>query len=501
MKFKNANLWIALLIFLVLSQFVVFGIQREVWFDTAFTQLTIYKMQQGDIDFSQYDVHPPTYYEFAYSWMKIPHAMLDHLWLQELSVVFGLLFLVVAYFALKKAFGIHGEYAVIGLAMLSSVLHYGTESRQYMLVLLLSAVCLLAIVYNWKWYIVPAGIAVFFLPLTHYFAGMAVFLFVFMYFLYTTKVERDLVRTTVFVACGVAGIVTALFDYALPQLQRITGTWLPASSVLQWSSSLFHAFFFLPDDAKADWFLTTMFVALIIAILVILFVGFKWLFGVEVKDRADKLLFGMFLSALFPLVGLLVLSRVGALYHHRFFLVVTWLFVAATLVLAGRSWDSWVSRTWPKVKKASMMFFILVVIVVSWAMLREYVTTAHHEITMLADHTPCSSEDVRNWTGTGRAMFVHNSPFSLHPFEVYRLEHGCSWTNVLSTDVTPLMGHAGGFDVLDPAQIYWNMTLPEQPVMLYFLADGSEPFAGMEYRVVAASDGASVLLMTRIGDR
>jgi hypothetical protein len=89
----------------------------------------------------------------------------------------------------------------------------------------------------------------------------------------------------------------------------------------------------------------------------------------------------------------------------------------------------------------------------------------------------------------------------LHPFEVYRLEHGCSWTNVLSTDVTPLMGHAGGFDVLDPAQIYWNMTLPEQPVMLYFLADGSEPFAGMEYRVVAASDGASVLLMTRIGDR
>lgn len=62
---------VSLLVFLVLSQCLIFVVDREPWIDVSFSLQTVDNLRVGglgSVDFKQYDVHPPTHYYLLYGW-------------------------------------------------------------------------------------------------------------------------------------------------------------------------------------------------------------------------------------------------------------------------------------------------------------------------------------------------------------------------------------------------------------------------------------------------
>ena len=167
-------LWGTLAIFLVLSQFVIFIVDREAWFDTSFSLETVNAMREGkQIDFAAWDVHPPVFYFSLYYWSFLNPGMSEYHWAQELSVLFGLIFFIFAYLSFSKLFGKQGEIAIFLLMACSTYVHYGTEPRSYALILAMSAILLYCVIRNFEkgWMTATSLVIAFTFPLVHYYAA------------------------------------------------------------------------------------------------------------------------------------------------------------------------------------------------------------------------------------------------------------------------------------------------------------------------------------------
>jgi hypothetical protein len=373
-------------------------------------------------------------------------------WARELSVVLCVLFLVFAYAGLKEAFGQDGEVAVVLLAMSSSIIYYGTEIRMYALVLVLSAFIFFAVMRRMEgWYRWVAYIAIFVLPSVQYFAGMATVFFPFMYQVYWTVKERCFMRyhfgemVKLFIA-GLFGCVFAFFTYALPQMRRISQMWLPSVDISYFPSTLISSMLFMQDSEKYvnvhGWFMIVVqWILIVMYFAVIAYVVYLILQRKKYIDNILLVLMGM--TALFSLFWLVVMQLWDGmvLYHHRYFLVLLWMFAAMTYVLLVR----WV-------KNGNVVVRLIVVGALFLVMFGVYVVDAHYGLAIAEKNMVCD-KDVQ-------MMIVHKTPFSLVPFQVYARENGCLWRNVLSTNMTVMMGNSMGFDIIKPEDIYWNDTLP-----------------------------------------
>lgn len=188
------NKWllvIALVVFLILTQYVIFGISRLAWFDVSFSLETVQHMRENgfrSVDWSQYDVHAEGYYDVLYFWSYLNPGMSVYHWAQELSVVAGLVFFVFAFSSLGRVFGSDGELAAMSLAFFTTYVHYGTEARAYMIVMMLSAIIFWGVVNEFRgWSFVVSLVAVVLLPFMNYLAAMAIPFFTVMYIVISRK--------------------------------------------------------------------------------------------------------------------------------------------------------------------------------------------------------------------------------------------------------------------------------------------------------------------------
>jgi len=453
----------ALVSFLVISQMVIFGVNREVFFDDAFSLQTVHILRTegiSSIDFRHYDVHAPTYYYLLYLWSYLNPGMSDYHWAQELSVLIMMGFLVFVYLGLKKWFGIAGEAAVMPIALCSTYLHFFTEVRMYALTLLFSAIIFYGIAKG-KYRL--ASVCMILLPLTHYYAAMAIPFYAIFAYVVIKNTDQKLAEDWVwFVVAGVAGILLAGFVYALPQMQRAGSAFFSISSITSWPSSVLFAFF-MTDGVLPSIPYTIIYIGILAAIVIFSWKSFEAISG---KFELKKLVMVMMgATILFPLITLMFISLTGEyanLYHHRFFLVITWMFAAICFIgiieFGKKQADA--KRGYLALLIYSLMFIVM------GFMFFQYGSVAHHELQNLMKSTPCSGNKV---------YVAHESAFSALPFEVYARENDCNWYNFISTNLSQKRMNGGGGDAMQKGSIYYNLTLPMSAGFYYVRSSGLIP--------------------------
>jgi hypothetical protein len=457
------GVFFVLSIYLILASASIFSPSaREYWFDESFSLETVKMMERQDVEFRAHDVHPPTYYVLLHSWMRAkPDVFLDTQWARLFSTACVVLFLLMVMLSVRELFGEWESLFVGGMLVLcSTYLHYGTETRMYAFVLLLSSIVFYAVFVmqfkNTAWRVF-GGLALFFLPLTHYFASMAVFFYAVAGYVWL-KVNQGWRHTDIkkhyliFVGFGILGIILAL-SYAIPQKARTLGTWFAPPSIVSWPSAASYAFM-MNENIVPNIVTSVVFVLFLCGLILLAYVAFK---TVSKKMENEKVLLLMMGSTIiFPALGLIGAPLLGGegfahLYHHRFFLVLTWMFaVVAFLVLF-----KWVQKVLSRrVLLAASVVFVVVACLSYMLLLSMF--SGHQELNRVFQNTPCPKEN------DSTLMFIHESPFSSLPATVWARENGgCKWNNTISTNISVRMGNGGGYDVVPGENVFWNRGLPE----------------------------------------
>jgi hypothetical protein len=468
----RSKIWLAsiLISFFLLTQFSIFMVNSDAWFDVAFSLETVHHMREqgfNSIDWAHYDVHAEGYYDVLYFWSYLNPGMNEYQWARELSVMFGLIFITFVFFTLTSLFGEVGSAATFLLSLCSTYIHYAVECRQYIVLLALSAIIVYLIIVNrcreWFGFSV-AAFCIFLLPFFHYLAAIASGFFVWLYILMDIserkfKYHRAVILLLVLAAS--VGFVAA--HYALPQANRIAGTWFDTPNISSWPSALLFSFF-MTDNYPASAWLSILYYGVLFGFV---FVAYQLNKNFKFDDeRLGWFMFTSIFVSLIPFFALILIPLFGKsfsnLYHHRFFLVVTWMFAAGLLVTGLRY--------------SKKLFPILVIMYHS--------AQAHHELTNLIAHTPCDNETI-----------VHESPFSSLTYEVYARQLGCPWRNVVSTNLSLERLNGGGGDAMNPDNIYFNHTLPLGS-FYYVMSDGNVP-VGNNVKLIYADDGVNLTYVTR----
>lgn len=491
----------AVVCLIVLSQVLIFGVAREHWFDTSFSLEIAHLLREngpGSITWQEMDVHPPTYYYTLYAWSFLNPGLSEYKWGMELSVLFGCVFLLFVFIGLWKLFGVTGGLATIFLSLCTTYLHYATEVRAYMLIMMLSAIIFAAIIqglekWKWRW---AAYISLFLLPMVHYLALMAAPFFVVLYYVVEKKRgNKPNIHTLLRLILASALGTMITLSWAIPQRMRTIGTWFPNSGFSDFPSALLYAFFIVPEHGDYSSIgiqvYSVIYILFEVAVVIAAIAAVKSMWKKMDEKRAVLVLMG--LTALYPFAYLtvLVVSRLFlgtggflSLYHHRFFLVVLWMFAVAMFI---------VFVEWLKTVRKSIAVIAVIVLMSCMAILSVlYMTAAHHELENMMKATPCTDELL---------MIGHESPFSSLPYEVYGREHGCHWKNFISTEVDKGMANGGGFDAIwDTQEVYWNLTLPDYG--FYYVQSVAKEFPldkeNRTYKVVAQDEGISLLVVAPV---
>ena len=447
----------------------------------------------GSVNFAEYDVHTGAYYTTLYWWSYLHPGYLnspaigitEYHWSQMLSMTYGVIFFIFVFLGMSKLFGKKGEIATLCMTVCTTYVHYFTEPRMYGLVLALSSIVFYAMInkFEGKWFWV-AAVALFILPFAHYFASMAVFVYPFMGYFILRKfgVENKVAlrRVISLFVIGLIAIVLAASLFALPQKSRTVGTWFAPPTITSWPSAVFYAFFMTEGFNPSLW-MSLIYVGFLGGLVWIAWTGFNWI-GKKMSKEKTVMLF-MAMTAILPAAGLIGAPLLGGdgfahLYHHRFFMVVLWMF-AAVLFIGVVDFFSKV-----KWKSVSVLGFSIVAASLLF-MLSFYGVNAHHELHTLVDGTPCEEVQI-----------LHESPFSALPFTVYARQYGCPWINIVSTNMTKRMLNGGGGDAVAQERTYYNRGLPESGDYYYVYAAATIPIDG-NVTLAVEEDGVELMFIKR----
>jgi len=492
-----------LFVFFSLTQFIIFEVEREAWFDVSFSLQTANNINDGIIssigDFRFYDVHPPFFYYVLAGWQLIgPDWISPYQWAQELSVIAGLLFLVFLFVGLRTLFGVKGVYALIPFSLATTYLHFATEVRMYMFVLLFSAILFAAFAKKFRgnWLYVAIGV-VLLLPNFHYLSIMVVPVILWMHLVINCDEDNKWVAFWLLVLASCAGVLVAL-NFAFPQRLRTEGTWFQSPSISSWSSALFYAFW-MGDVFAVELSSFGVFVFKSFKLFCVLLLGFVVGFLVarcrQALSNRTKLLLMMGSTAVVPILALAFfeigksITNGGAfwnLYHHRFFLVLTWMFVVVVFILL-QDFGDLIIKQFKRVGFKRTGYYINIIgsvllLFVFIMMLQGYVLGVHYELKRTIEATPCESA----WIG-------HESPFSAITYKLYGEEHGCEWFHFISTRITEKMSHSAGFDAIPSVPVYWNGVVPEFSFYYVMSDERSIDISGRDVVVVYVDDGISLV--------
>ena len=122
--------------------------KASIWFDEAFSAYII-RFNFGEIwHYTSVDVHPPMYYFVLKLWSGVFGT--SDFALRSLSVFFGVITLLVAYFFTRRVFGKKIALAAAGFLAISPMLiRYSQEARMYTMVAFLGVMAVWAFYEAW----------------------------------------------------------------------------------------------------------------------------------------------------------------------------------------------------------------------------------------------------------------------------------------------------------------------------------------------------------------
>lgn len=485
---QKVLLGIMLIAFFALTQYAIFGIDSENWFDTAFSIEAAHQIAEGeDLDFRSIDVHPPTYYHLLAGWSFLNPGLTEYHWARELSVLIGLIFCVWVFFGLTRLFGTNGSIAALILSTLPTYMHYGTEARSYILVMAMSAYIFWAITRRLKGPFVAwsAFIVAGLLPVVQYIAAMAIPFYMLLW--YALEVKEDARRAKYgllgFGLVGVIGVAVALF-WAIPQMLRGQAMWFVPVDIWSFPAALGFAVISIINANDHTAFSRFVYFAFTFVTIGVGLVGMYVLAKYKEFSREMRAYILMGATSVIPfvvLVGVHTLPmRYVNIYHHRFFLLLTWMFVAVLILMIIHAvrW-LWDRKYLGKIVSGAIVVAGIVFIIATH---HTYAVSAHHELQNVMRNTPCET-----------AYVGHESAFSYIPFEVHARERNCDWTNFVSTDLTWRMAATAGYDIIPEENKYWNNAIPKHG--FYYIQSSNEEFnlTGRNVEVLYDEDGVDLL--------
>jgi len=440
---KERNKWLlgAIGIFVILSSFFMFAVDRTVWFDEGFSLETVQRMHDTGVNFAEHDVHPPLYYDVLYAWMLVPHGGFERFWGRFLSMLFGIAALTfIALFV--EELGLdpkkYGKVLLL-LATSTTLIYYGGEMRMYIMVVALAAFAMYALL-KWIhtrgfWWAAGWVAALWLLPVTHYFAVFLFAPFIVLQFIWLKAATDTKHALKVGVITGgvmILSTLRAFLFYALPQINRVEQMYLPPPTLLSYLSSMFFSMHFTAENIQGWWGLA-LFLGFAATLVTVMWLAFRKL--KEGADDAEKAVIVMLLAgALLPLLGFL--GGIFQTYHHRYFLCIMWMFAFAFYFLL-------VDR-WGKKAFAVLMLFNLVM----FGVLASTPDLEMREVTKwFANETNCTKVDL-----------VHETAWTYVVAEVYKREWCTSkglpgWDDWLSTRATEAQGRSSGEDAINSSRI------------------------------------------------
>lgn len=302
----------------------------------------------------------------------------------------------------------------------------------YIFVMLLAAfACYAGVMAAKKGSVVWAGagvLALFLLPLFHYFAVGAVPFVLAIWWI--AHRERGYKRAWILVALAglvaVAGAGLAAIVFALPQLHRIGGLLLPLPTWDSLVGGWFFGFQFLGDQISNAFVALTLIGALICAMAWVV-----WRLVKEERKNGEWKIAVVMMSALLVVPGGMLMGGILA-YHHRYVLAELWMmvFVVYYVLLSKSKWREWIYA-------GTMALSVVCIAVWMSAALPEYrVTAPGTAFQTMAAHIPCDAN----------VTIVHETTFSYMPGIQYASELNCSVHQILATQMERKWAIGAGAD-------------------------------------------------------
>lgn len=471
----------------------------ELWFDPAFSLETAHQLNEGrDIDWASYDVHPGTYYVFLSNWMRFqPEGFEEDTWARLLSLIAGLFVLSGTFIFLTNVFGFNqGALGTMVVGVVSTTAQFfALEPRSYIFLLAVVAWSLacssiiannvndkgylskLKVVVSW---LVIVG-SVWLLPNLHYFGFLAVpFILLISYILIKERVgTKNWLRAFIPVLIvAIVAVSFVFFNIALPQRERSEGSWYQPPDITSFPSAMFYSAFIADDMVVESQFFEVALYYLFVGLAI--FCAYR-LFKMLREDPSvqTKVIAVMFATLVLPLLALVGLSACSSggfcnLYHHRLFLVVTWLFpISCVLILF---------------KNVQLKRAMVILLMIGFIMNLVFAAGAHHELDRTIAATPCEP-----------ILIGHESPFSMLPYKSEQRDNGCPWKHFVSTGISERRARTSGFDAVPSEEVYWNWTLPKSS--FYYVESSSQSLyenEGMENRsrtLLYLDDGVGLVLI------
>jgi uncharacterized membrane protein len=364
-----------------------------------------------------YDVHPPAHYIALQLWTTLfGHTILAA---RSLSVLFFLLFIGSVFYYVNRWHGTPAAVITgIMLSLSTTMTHYGTEIRQYSMLMFFSVTSFILLRdYLDKpyrdtelFYILNLTL----LPFIHYYAVLLLASHALIMWHQTKKLP---VKTYIPVFFG---IIPALYLFKI-QIAHIANMFLAPPTWITYPSSISFALNYT-DQLKgviADQFVLAY--CLIIFFLIILA---TWL------DKDDWVLYGLLLVTVPQMFGI-TLAFFTQTYHPRYYLQFLWLIpvlISITITRMKTYLKSWIPA-------ALILFFVIIGLVIVRAAIpipKELQTAA-----------PLIPENV---------TVLHESSFSVDPLMIYQPHSRHIWL----TNLTPKQVNSACGAVIPPQNIYYD---------------------------------------------
>jgi hypothetical protein len=485
-KKMSKKLLLILAVFFLLAQFQVFVVQKEIWFDTAFSLETAHKINsEGSPKWTEFDVHYPIFYFLLAGWQKLNLGLSEFQWAQQLTILASLGFIYFSYKFLQHLFGDKiAFWSALAYASLSTtLLHFAIEPRSYIFVLLSASIAAYSAV-TFKLHRFHFVFHLSILPMFHYFAVVAwpfLLLINFVAMRADKTTFKDWLKSHIWTFISVVVSLSLVLYVAYFQRIRSEGTWFQFSSLNSFPSALSYSTFLFDNlvVATSD-FLRVLYYLFLLCVVV----AFVHIYKNHERIKNSKYLMIMLSTAILPFLVLFALSfcRTGGfcnLYHHRFFLAATWMFALAVFTII----TILVLRSGKQIQISVLILLALIAV----ASQITYSESVHYELKRTIYNTPCET-----------ALIGHESPFSLLPYKVYQRELGCDWMHFVSTNISVRRSRTAGFDILSSEEVYWNLTVPEKPY--YFVLSDSSivEHSGVlgDFTIIHQDDGIRLVYVT-----
>jgi uncharacterized membrane protein len=293
---------------------------NSLWFDESFSWIVARQPALAILTQQLTPIMPPLYHSLLGFWMQLGEAEAV---LRSFSAICGVITIPVMYFLGRELFTpAVGLAAALLTAVLPFHVYFAQEARPYALIILLSALILLAFVRSWKgagyggW--ISFGLLTGFSLYAHYFVIFS--LAVLHGFVLLSQRRNQYCWRGLFLSDLLA---IAVFSPRVPSAwaqtrQVTTNFWLPIPSPLQPIKTL-DFLLFSHTTPSTPWWLIPVAIYLTLSIFILVTWG-----GFRVHGEARRWLFLLFALVLAPmLLALLVSWTIGPIYLDRSFSLVT----------------------------------------------------------------------------------------------------------------------------------------------------------------------------------